>query len=363
MTRYVIAAAVGLVLCAMTLAAGEKASPKDAQVAIHGSLNKVKFEGRLSGAFDYWQNASGAAVVVDWPRLRAAGVTPDAAVKIQIENAKAFQVLDVILSSSGSADQPLGWWVGPAAVHVSTLDYVLYRGKVQSAAGTAMRGAIASSMPSQPATRAAPARVQFADAPLENVVQYFRQTSGLNLFVQWRALEQVGINRDTTVSLDVSDVSLGKALDLVLDQLSADKGRLERLYWVVDEGIVTISTGQALNREVTTKVIDITDMLAIVPDFEPPSVNVLSSSGVGTGNNAATVSPWIANQPAQVSGPTRAQVRQALEDNILGIIKDSIGADMWQPEGKGSVRLYNGNLIISQTPLGFKLLEKTVLPR
>ena len=47
-----------------------------------------------------------------------------------------------------------------------------------------------------------------------------------------------------------------------------------------------------------------------------------------------------------------------MQDNLLGIIKDSIGADMWAPDGKGSVQFLGTKLVISQTMLGFKLLER-----
>jgi hypothetical protein len=38
-------------------------------------------------------------------------------------------------------------------------------------------------------------------------------------------------------------------------------------------------------------------------------------------------------------------------------LKDSIGEDMWKPDGKGSISILNGKLVISQTLLGFKLME------
>ena len=38
-------------------------------------------------------------------------------------------------------------------------------------------------------------------------------------------------------------------------------------------------------------------------------------------------------------------------------IKDSIGQDMWAPDGKGTISLFGSKLVISQTLLGYKLME------
>ncbi len=34
---------------------------------------------------------------------------------------------------------------------------------------------------------------------------------------------------------------------------------------------------------------------------------------------------------------------------------------MWRPVGRGSIRILRGQLIITQTPLGFKLLEESLV--
>ena len=39
---------------------------------------------------------------------------------------------------------------------------------------------------------------------------------------------------------------------------------------------------------------------------------------------------------------------------------DTIGEEMWRPMGKGSIRLHNKRLIITQSLLGFKLMEQSL---
>ena len=43
---------------------------------------------------------------------------------------------------------------------------------------------------------------------------------------------------------------------------------------------------------------------------------------------------------------------------ILHIIKNTIGEEMWRPQGKGSIRYFGKNLVVTQSLLGFKLMEK-----
>lgn len=64
------------------------------------------------------------------------------------------------------------------------------------------------------------------------------------------------------------------------------------------------------------------------------------------------------------SGQTdeRAKAEQ-LREGVIGIIRDSIGQDMWEPSGRGSVKIIGNRLVISQTLLGYKLLDQSLRTR
>src|SRR5690606_8856424 len=63
-----------------------------------------------------------------------------------------------------------------------------------------------------------PIPVDFNAARLEAVLEYFRNVTGVNLFVNWSALETAGVERDTVVTLQLSNVPAEQALRLVLQQ-------------------------------------------------------------------------------------------------------------------------------------------------
>jgi hypothetical protein len=153
----------------------------------------------------------------------------------------------------------------------------------------------------------------------------------------------------------------------VLDQVSgkaADK--FGRAYWILDKGVITVATGTAFNTETRTKVIDVADLLFVVPNFEAPRINMASNTG--TGNNTGAFGGGIFNTGANTgtngSGDANdtnmAQKRAQARDSLIEMVKNSIGQDMWSPDGKGSITIFNNQLVISQTPLGWKLLEEIV---
>jgi len=97
--------------------------------------------------------------------------------------------------------------------------------------------------------------VAFADIDLQDVVQFLREYSDVNIHVNWRALFLAGIQQDTKVSLVLRRVSIQRVLDLVLRDLNGlAAGPEAELAYVVDDGVVLISTrldlANALSREV-----------------------------------------------------------------------------------------------------------------
>jgi len=78
---------------------------------------------------------------------------------------------------------------------------------------------------------------------LGDVIDFLRDVAGANIFVNWRALESVGIERATPVSIRVRDVTLSRALRLILDDVGGGNVKLD---YIVDDGVITISTDEDL---------------------------------------------------------------------------------------------------------------------
>jgi len=199
--------------------------------------------------------------------------------------------------------------------------------------------------PSPPGDPRQPAPRQFTydQTPLGDVIDDISQLAGVNVVVNWRSLANHNITRRTPVSLDLTGVSTAKVLDVLTDDLSGGRGKFGSVYWLVDDGLVRIATGSALNTTLDTRVFNVGDLLMLVPDFEGPRLNLDMSGSVyeSMGEDAD-------------DAPSRAEA----EETLIELVKDTIGEDMWRPAGKGSVSIRGEQIIVTQTRLGWLLMRR-----
>ena len=318
----------------------------------------------LLRVLEYYSKITGLDFKADWAALRDVGITATTPVTLKARKIRFDRLLDLTLNSIAPKRHPLAWRVSGKAVIISTQMRILLRNRLRLIPSTPARipkGRLRK-RPSVVPRKKVIKRLDFSDISLKDAIDFLRDVSGANIHVNWRALKTIGITRDTKVNLKARDISVARALTLITDQLSVGQDKYSSVYWVVDEGVVEISTGEALNHSTRVEVYDITDLLLVVPNFIAPSID-LSRTTVGNNANNNT-SIWGNNtgnnntSNGDIEGPGIAEQRQKMRDELVEIIKLSIGEEMWAPEGKGSVRILGNKLIISQTPLGFKLLER-----
>ncbi len=330
----------------------------------------------LSRVLRRYTALSGLTVQADWGALKDVGITKDTPVTLKARRLTFEKLLDLTLNSIAPPRHPLAWFLTGRKVLVSTQMRVLLRGRpvLRPARVTRSVGRVRR-------TRARtgfrpPKEINFEQISLKDALDFLRDVAGVNFHVNWRSLETAGISRDTPITVKAKGISIGRALDLVLDQLNAGRDRFSSIYWVIDGGVVRIATGEALNRTTKVRVIDISDLLMVVPNFKGPEINLggfgnnasnngssFSSGSTGgtsifdTGNTSGTDT---SSGTSDTDEDNISEQRQKKRDTIVRIIMDAIGEDMWQPTGKGSIHILNNKLVISQTPLGFKLLEEAL---
>lgn len=104
--------------------------------------------------------------------------------------------------------------------------------------------------------------VRFEDVQLSMIVDYFRDSLGINIFVDQSALDEVGVGSDTQTSLSLSDVRASTALNLTLRSISPT------LTYVIHDGVCVITTQQEVTRfreqePRQLKVYDVSDLLGV----------------------------------------------------------------------------------------------------
>lgn len=192
-----------------------------------------------------------------------------------------------------------------------------------------------------------------------DVVDFLRDVSGANLFVNWKSLEAAGIDRNTPVTARLRNIKFSKALSIILDSVG---GGQTKLGYTVDEGVITISTQDDLSKNVVARVYDIRDLIIDVPDFtDAPQFSLDASQNQGNtgggGSSTGGVSQGgVSNQLFSGTGVTGQRqlgpTREELVQQIEKLIEDTVATDTWKDNGGsvGALRELQGQLIVTQTP-------------
>ncbi|MFI5381511.1 MAG: hypothetical protein ACHRHE_19615 [Tepidisphaerales bacterium] len=171
-------------------------------------------------------------------------------------------------------------------------------------------------------------RINFTGVTFKEAVDFLRDFSGLNIHVNWKAIEAAGVAADTPVNIKLRDVPVRKALSLVLSEASGGVG----LTFYVEDGVVEITTREIANAQMLTVVYPVQDLL-----FEPPPVDAPPDFSLATkGNRTVRPGPGAASQP-----DTKAQ-------ELIRLITETVQPDAWVDNGgKSSIKYFSGSLIVT----------------
>jgi len=289
----------------------------------------------------------------------AAGVKKTKRVSVTGKNHTLQQIIGRLILKSANRGKPLGWLIHENIVIVTSQPRAITLRKRLRDIGTAPLGT-KQTQKVEKTVAGKMYKFDFDETPLSDVMEYFREIAKVNLHVNWKALEIVGVDKSTPVTLKAEGISISKAMDLILSGINSDKGQLDSIYWVIDDGVVEISTGSMLNREMRTRVYDVADLLHVVPDSQGMRVKL---SGIGENKNRDSgggSDDFFDDEDEDRKEESMSKQRQHANADLINIIKNSIGEDMWDPIGLGTVRIYKKQLIITQSLLGFKLMDKSL---
>jgi general secretion pathway protein D len=189
--------------------------------------------------------------------------------------------------------------------------------------------------------------VRFTDVPFRDVIEYLVDTTQANIFVNWPALEGAGVDPNAPVSLRLRNVPFRKVLQSVLDIVG---GGVVNLGYTVDEGVITVSTGEELARNTATRIYLIRDLLVVPEDFSEnaPNLDISRATRVGGGGGGQS----IFSGGGGGTNSDREEEREELIEQIVTLITETISSDSWRDNGGliGSIQPLDDQLIITQTP-------------
>jgi len=198
--------------------------------------------------------------------------------------------------------------------------------------------------------------VNFPETSLASVVSFLNAVTQLNFDVDWAKLQEAGIDKETPITLNLTNVPVKTVLERVLEKASKDSAN--GAWYAINDGVVSISTRDDINKKKTLQIYDIRDLLIEVPnytnapDFDLSSV--LQSSGQGGGGGGQS--------PFRDKGDQTAANRRTLQERtteLLTIITTNVDEQGWQENGGdvGFIQQLTGSLIITNTPANHRAIN------
>lgn len=147
----------------------------------------------------------------------------------------------------------------------------------------------------------------FEETPFAEAVEFLSTVSGLNFVVHREAgLEALD------VTLTLKNVSCQTALEFVTGQVG--------LSWTVRHGTVLIGRAEDIIGPMTTHVYDVTDLLAVPPDFEGPATRWAVFS-----KEEPLFPPTDPDKPEK-----HEKSRQELMEELVVIVEGMLKAHTWE---------------------------------
>lgn len=208
--------------------------------------------------------------------------------------------------------------------------------------------------------------VKFDGVALGDALDFLRDVSGINMTVNWKALEAAGVTKDMPVTLRLRNISARKALEMVLDGAAGS----DKLTYDVDEGVVEVTTKELADQRMITKVYPIEDLIMEIPDFtDAPIFDLTSLSNQSNGGGSGGVGGGVGggggyggggggggqsgglfgnNSNSQSRQQKTGQTKQQRAQDLVDLIRSTITPDVWvENGGKAAIRYWSGNLIVT----------------
>lgn len=200
--------------------------------------------------------------------------------------------------------------------------------------------------------RATTINADFDQMPVKLALEIWSDQTNVPLVLNWKALENAGIDPNTPITLKLDRVPAEVILKLIISQMQADAIEEDQLIIDLEPWFVRVQTKREALRRSTTKIYFIGDLLMTVPNFEGApgfSLNEALSNTNSGGSDRGTNNGGEGGLFDEIDGsaerePTKAEKAQ----QIVDMIRETIEPDIWRANGGefASVRYLRGMLVV-----------------
>jgi len=168
---------------------------------------------------------------------------------------------------------------------------------------------------------------------LADTLDWLRDVTGANIFVNWAALESTGVDQSTPVTVKLRQIPVSKLLDLMLN--SAAPGQLA---WYIDDNIIHITTADIANQAMITRIYPVEDLLLEIPNFVGPEMELSTDASSGA--------PFGSGSGDNNDDDEKGELDRA--NDLIRLIEMMVVPDTWQDNGgMSSIQYFDGSLIVT----------------
>ncbi len=157
-----------------------------------------------------------------------------------------------------------------------------------------------------------PTDMEFHETPLSEVTEFLERVHGVRIVLDRAALDDLGVQSDTPVSMRLRGVSLESALNLLLRNIKAD------LAWTIDCEVLLVTSKEEANSRLFVEVYDVADLVVcqdekgalwddyetlvemLTSNVEPDSWDDLGGPGAITGATISSAKVLVVTQTYSV---------------------------------------------------------------
>lgn len=197
--------------------------------------------------------------------------------------------------------------------------------------------------------------VSFTEQPFDQVVDWLRDQTGMNVVVRWQTLEDAGVEREKPISLQVKNLTLAQILWMIM----SDAGGTDlKLAYRASGNVLVLSTEEDLGKEMLVRVYNVEDLLVRVPRFTGPHIDlqqqqggaqgggtsVFGGSGGGSGGNNDDDE---GGGGGAGGGAGEAGANDPEMERLVTLITQTVHPDSWVANGgAGTIQAFRRQLVV-----------------
>ncbi len=183
-----------------------------------------------------------------------------------------------------------------------------------------------------------PVEARFAANRLSDVLDFVSAVAEVAIDVDWRSLEEIGIDPETEVTLNLPPVTPERILNAVADRVSDIGAEAD---WAVQDGVLVFASKDRLRKRRALHIYDIGDLVVEVPDYT--SVPEIDLQQALQSNEGGGQSPFQDQNQDTVRIPLEDRIRE-----VRDIIERNVDTEHWDVDG--FIQEWGKSLIINTSP-------------